>query len=141
MIDIEFDAFVRPGHGRLTEIVAHPHGLAQCQELTRRTGLREVPAASNAAACRDVADHQVALGPPLCGELYGLETFERGVNDYRGARTRFLTIAPRAGRGAPSPGTRRPTWVAGGARCSRSRRWSRGRACSRASPPPSRSRA
>lgn len=96
VLDISFDAFVRPGHGELREVVAHPHGLAQCQGFVGRTGLAPVPAASNAAACRDAGAHQVALGPTICGELYGLETYERAVEDFAGARTRFLVLAPRA---------------------------------------------
>ncbi|KON72701.1 prephenate dehydratase [Cellulosimicrobium cellulans] len=96
VLDISFDAFVRPGHGELTEVTAHPHGLAQCQEFVRRTGLAPLAASSNAAACRDAGSHQVALGPTICGELYGLETFERAVEDFAGARTRFLVLAPRA---------------------------------------------
>ncbi len=95
VLDIAFDAFVRPGHGELTEISAHPHGLAQCQDYVVASGLDPVPAASNAAACRDIQAHQVALGPQLCGELYGLTTLARGVEDFHGARTRFLTLARR----------------------------------------------
>lgn len=95
VLRITFDAFVRPGHGELTEVSAHPHGLAQCQGFVSRTELVAVPAASNAAACRDVGDHQVALGPPICGDLYGLTTLEGGVEDYHDARTRFLTLVRR----------------------------------------------
>jgi prephenate dehydratase len=97
VLDVSFDAFVRPGHGALTEVTAHPHGLAQCRRFADAHGLAPVPAASNAAACRDVADHQVALGPRLCGELYGLDTFAQRVEDFSGARTRFLVLGPRAG--------------------------------------------
>ncbi|GII99650.1 prephenate dehydratase [Sediminihabitans luteus] len=95
VLEITFDAFVRPGHGELREVTAHPHGLAQCQRFAGEQGLAAVPASSNAAACRDVGEHQVALGPSLCGDLYGLETLARAVQDFRGARTRFLTLARR----------------------------------------------
>lgn len=96
VLDITFDAFVHPAAGsELTEISAHPHGLAQCQEFTSRIGLATVPATSNAAACRDISPHQIALGPSICGELYDLPVFESGVEDFHGARTRFLLIAPR----------------------------------------------
>ncbi|MDO8151645.1 prephenate dehydratase domain-containing protein [Isoptericola sp. b408] len=92
VLDITFDAFVRPGHGELVEATAHPHGLAQCRRFVEARGLTPVPAPSNAAACRDVGDHQVALGPPVAGELYGLETLARSVADFAGARTRFLVL-------------------------------------------------
>ncbi len=118
VLDISFDAFVRPDHAALTEVTAHPHGLAQCQGFVARAGLRPVPAASNAAACRDAGPHQVALGPTICGELYGLETIERAVEDFAGARTRFLVLAPRAqaagilARARQADGTPRRTMLA-----------------------------
>lgn len=95
VLDVSFDAFVLPGHGPLTEVSAHPHGLAQCQGFVEERGLTPVPAASNAAACRDVAAHQVALGPRLCGDLYRLDTLAERVEDFSGARTRFLVLGPR----------------------------------------------
>lgn len=94
-VDIAFDAFVRPGHGALTEATAHPHGLAQCSRFIAEHGLTPRPADSNAAACRDATGSQVALGPAVCGRLYGLETLESGVQDVSGAHTDFLVITPR----------------------------------------------
>jgi prephenate dehydratase/chorismate mutase/prephenate dehydratase len=95
VLGVSFDAFVRPGHGELTEATAHPHGLAQVARFVAERGLRPVPAPSNAAACRDVTAHQVAFGPRLCGRLYGLETLATAVEDVPGARTRFLVLARR----------------------------------------------
>ncbi len=95
VLPISFDAFVRPGHGRLTEATAHPHGLAQVSRFVAELGLRPVPASSNGAACRDATDHQVAFGPRVCGALYGLETLAQRVEDFGGARTRFLVLARR----------------------------------------------
>lgn len=94
-VDVAFDAFTHPQGVAPTEVVAHPHGLAQCAEWIVGRGLAAVPASSNAAACRDVEPHQVALGPALCGELYGLSLLERGVQDFAGARTRFLLVVRR----------------------------------------------
>ncbi|WP_125776748.1 prephenate dehydratase [Antribacter gilvus] len=96
VIDVSFDAFVRPGHGELREVSAHPHGLAQCSGFVAAQGLAPVAATSNAAACRDAGPHTVALGPRLCGELYGLDLYSKAVEDFRGGRTRFLVLAPRA---------------------------------------------
>ncbi|MGW8565121.1 prephenate dehydratase [Isoptericola sp. NPDC055881] len=98
VLDVSFDAFVRPGRAGgpgLREATAHPHGLAQCSRFVAERGLLPVPASSNAAACRDLGDHQVAFGPRLCGELYGLETLATGVEDFAGARTRFLVLCRR----------------------------------------------
>ena len=94
-LPIVFDAFVRPDHGRLSSVSAHPHGLAQCRGFIRDVGLAEEAAPSNAAACRDLGQDQVALGPRLCGGLYGLQTYRSEVQDYQGARTDFLLLAPR----------------------------------------------
>ncbi len=95
-LDISFDAFILPGSaGQQIHVTAHPHGLAQCQGFVTRAGLTAVAAASNAAACRDLTADQVALGPTLCGELYGLTTLEHAVQDFAGARTRFLLITSR----------------------------------------------
>ena len=96
-VDIAFDAFVRddPDSVKVREVVAHPHGLAQCSRFTSKRHLTPVPATSNAAACRDLCPGQVALGPSLCGSLYGLRTLSTDVQDYRGARTDFLVIGPR----------------------------------------------
>ncbi|MEP7765281.1 prephenate dehydratase domain-containing protein [Sanguibacter sp. 25GB23B1] len=95
-VEITFDAFARPGSGDpVTQVTSHPHGLAQCQRFVTARDLVPVPATSNAAACRDVGPGQLALGPRLCGELYGLETVERGVEDFHGARTRFLLVTSR----------------------------------------------
>ncbi len=95
-LDVSFDAFVRPGHGELTEVSAHPHGLAQCAGFVTSTGLATAPASSNAAACRDAGPGTIALGPTICGELYGLETYAKAVEDFRGGRTRFLVLTRRS---------------------------------------------
>lgn len=95
-VDVSFDAFVRPGHGELTEVSAHPHGLAQCAGFVTGTGLGTAPASSNAAACRDAGPETIALGPTICGELYGLEAYAKAVEDFRGGRTRFLVLTRRS---------------------------------------------
>ncbi|MBT1160756.1 prephenate dehydratase domain-containing protein [Bifidobacterium sp. SO1] len=114
-VDVSFDAFVRAGetddHGadnnqvvasyadeliaNCTTITAHPHGLAQCRRFAADHHLKAVPAASNGAGCRDLKPGQVALGPSICGELYGLTRVATAVEDYPGAHTEFLVLAPR----------------------------------------------
>lgn len=112
VVDITFHALARPGHGPLTEVSAHPHGLAQCQGYVTRSGLLALPATSNAAACRDAGPGQVALGPAICADLYGLDVLEGAVQDYQGARTRFLTLAhrDRAGEMLAAHGPAREGW-------------------------------
>lgn len=106
-VDVTFDAFVTPATVQNAQdrehilascsvVTAHPHGLAQCRAFAERHGLRAVPASSNAAACRDLCEGEVGLGPSICGELYGLERVATHVEDFAGARTEFLVVAPRA---------------------------------------------
>lgn len=120
-VDVSFDAFIRDDEtlgdvsestellnnsdgmvGNIDELLsnyrtvyAHPHGLAQCRRFSQRFGLTQCPATSNAAACRDLQPGQVALGPSICGQWYGLRRIACGVEDFPGARTEFLLIAPR----------------------------------------------
>lgn len=94
-LPVAFDAFILPRHAELREVAAHPHGLAQCKNFVEKAGYTEVPATSNAEACQHLTEHRVGLGPRICGELYGLETLERNVQDYQGARTDFLLLSGR----------------------------------------------
>ena len=122
-VGVSFDAFVRPSDdadgaatsdgpsrpsddvmppavaerliARCTSVTAHPHGLAQCRRFAAAHALTERAASSNGAACRDLRPGQVALGPRICGDLYGLTRVARAVEDYPGAHTEFLVLAPR----------------------------------------------
>lgn len=95
--EISFDAFVPAGAlGQATHVVGHPVGLAQCADFIATRGLKAVPAASNAAACRDVQPHEIALAPAVCGELYPVTRIASGVEDFSGARTRFFLITQRS---------------------------------------------
>lgn len=113
-VDVSFDAYVRPetfaryAQGiadyeaqcqavltACTAVNAHPHGLAQCRAFSQSYHFTEHPADSNAAACRDLCEDEVALGPHICGELYDLQRVATHVEDYSGAHTEFLLIASR----------------------------------------------
>lgn len=95
-VEVAFDAMKLPGaSGPFTQAVSHPHGLAQCQQFIVEHGLEQVPSSSNAAAARDVESHQIALAPAIARELYGLELVDAKVQDFQGARTRFLLVTSR----------------------------------------------
>ena len=96
-MNVAFDAFVKPGTdmSRVHTVSAHPHGLAQCKRFIAEHRLTPVPASSNAAACRDLERDEMAFGPAICGKLYWLDTVASNVQDYQGARTEFLVVAPR----------------------------------------------
>ena len=76
-------------------IVAHPHALAQCRKFAQERGLKEKTASSNAAACRDLVPGEVALCPRICADLYNRQIVSEAVEDFSGARTEFLVLAPR----------------------------------------------
>ncbi len=94
-LDIQFDAFVRSDHTELTEVTAHPHGLAQCTQFIEQENLREVGASSNSAACKNLRPNQVALAPHGSGQLFGLEVWKENVQDYERAHTDFLLLKTR----------------------------------------------
>ena len=98
-VDVAFNAFTVRGHSIYdctgNPVSAHPHGLAQCTRFIAEHHLQPEPVSSNAAACRDLKPGRVALGPSICGELYDLDTLAEHVQDFDGAHTEFLVIAPR----------------------------------------------
>lgn len=98
-VDVAFNAFVRE-HPAAADydgrrISAHEVGLAQCKRYIAKHHFQSKPAVSNAAACRDLEPGNIALGPSICGELYGLTTLAEHVQDFEGAHTEFLVITPR----------------------------------------------
>ena len=83
-----------PAEARIA--TAHPHGLAQCKRFIAEHRLSTQPATSNAAACRDLIPGEIAFGPAICGELYDITRIGTAIQDYQGAATDFLVLAPRA---------------------------------------------
>jgi prephenate dehydratase len=81
----------------LTEVHAHPMGLAQCRQLINRHGLKRMQHADNAGAARDVAEWAdptiAAIASTLAGEVYGLEVLADSIEDAEHNTTRFLLMA------------------------------------------------
>ena len=97
VLDISFTAMrIRGDDSAPTAVVSHPHGLAQCRNYIAELGLPAIESSSNAAACRDLKPGQIALGPKICQELYDRVEVAAAVEDFHGARTRFLRIAHRS---------------------------------------------
>lgn len=96
-VDISFDAVICKSDSidNCSTIVAHPHALAQCRKFAQERGLKEKTASSNAAACRDLVPGEVALCPKICADLYNRQIVSEAVEDFSGARTEFLVLAPR----------------------------------------------
>lgn len=95
VVPISFDAFTPAGSdpAQATVVVSHPHALAQCRAWIEARGLATREATSTAAACRDLTDGEIGLGPALCADLYGLDVVDRAVEDNAGAHTQFALVA------------------------------------------------
>lgn len=101
--DVEFS--------RVKGILSHPQALAQCADYLRRTfpGIPQEAANSTADAARRVAEtgrpgeplqDWAAIGTATAGELYGLKTLSRDIQDSDENYTRFFLLA--SGDAAPT---------------------------------------
>ena len=102
-LDVAFSIVARPGvqAGEVRTIAAFPVAAAQVRHwlADNLPSAEVVPANSNAAAARDVADGRAdaAVSTALAGQHYGLAALADGVVDEPNARTRFVLV------GCPGP--------------------------------------
>ncbi|MGW0162752.1 prephenate dehydratase [Mycobacterium sp. NPDC003323] len=102
-LDVAFSIVTRPGVGAadIATVAAFPVALAQVRRwlAAHLPDARIVPATSNAAAAKDVADGAADAGvsTALAAQRYGLAELAAGVVDEINARTRFVLV------GAPGP--------------------------------------
>ncbi|EWY39201.1 prephenate dehydratase [Skermanella stibiiresistens SB22] len=76
---------------------SHIQALSQCRKVTRALGLREIPHADTAGAAAEIAERgditEAAIASELAGEIYGLQSLKRGIEDAQHNTTRFLVMA------------------------------------------------
>lgn len=76
---------------------SHVHALGQCRRIIRELGLKAVVASDTAGSARQVAEWndptQAALAPQLAGDIYGLNTLAKDVEDEKNNTTRFVVLA------------------------------------------------
>jgi prephenate dehydratase len=76
---------------------SHVHALSQCRNLIRELGLKPVVAADTAGAAAEVAERNdpavAAIASELAGEIYGLQSLRRNVEDASHNTTRFLILS------------------------------------------------
>jgi prephenate dehydratase len=107
-LDVAFTIAVRPGAGAndVQTVAAFPVAAAQVRHwlAANLPTAQVIPANSNAAAAKDVADGRAdaAVSTPLAAERYGLAALASDVVDEPNARTRFVLAGP---PGPPPPRT------------------------------------
>ena len=81
-----------------TAAYSHPQALGQSRRYLRERGIVPLSYADTAGAAAFVADSGdptiAAVAPALAAELYGLEIFDRNVEDAHDNMTRFVALAP-----------------------------------------------
>jgi prephenate dehydratase len=102
-LDVAFSIVARPGvqAGQVRTVAAFPVAAAQVRRWLagHLAGAEVIPANSNAAAARDVAEGRADAGvsTALAARRYGLDTLAEGIVDEPNARTRFVLV------GCPGP--------------------------------------
>ena len=81
----------------LETVHSHVHALSQCREMFRKHGLKPVVHADTAGSAKEVAElndpTRGAIASELAGEIYGLHTLLKDVEDDTRNTTRFLIMA------------------------------------------------
>ncbi|MBX6366759.1 MAG: prephenate dehydratase [Rhodospirillales bacterium] len=84
---------------------SHVHALSQCRNIIRELGLQAVVAADTAGAAAEVArlndPSQAAIASELAGEIYGLQSLRRNIEDAAHNTTRFLILSREEKRVSP----------------------------------------
>jgi prephenate dehydratase len=93
---------------------SHVHALSQCRKLIRQLGLKPEIAADTAGSAAEVAargdPHIAAIASELAGEVYGLVSLKKNIEDAGHNTTRFLIMAKEPKR-APNDGLVVTTFV------------------------------
>ena len=113
-LPIENHFLARVPREAVRRIYSHPQVFGQCREWIRvnfpHAELHEVSSTARAGELAAKGDDAAALAGPLVGEVHGLATLERSVQDSAHNTTRFLVIGP---RDCPPTGNDRTTLLFG----------------------------
>ncbi|MBV9523157.1 MAG: prephenate dehydratase [Alphaproteobacteria bacterium] len=96
---VEHHLLALPGAviGDLRSVRSHVHALSQCRDLIRALKLTPIVAGDTAGAAAEVArggDKSVAaIGSELAGQIYGLQSLRRNIEDAEHNTTRFLVMS------------------------------------------------
>jgi prephenate dehydratase len=78
-------------------VYSHVHALGQCRKIIRTIGAKPVITGDTAGSAREVSEWndptRASLATSLAGEIYGLETLARDVEDEQHNTTRFVVLS------------------------------------------------
>lgn len=82
----------------ITEIVSHPHALAQCRSFMKNhPKIKGVPESNTAVAAKELAvsgcTERAVIASRACAELYGLDVLAENIADAAYNYTRFICIS------------------------------------------------
>jgi prephenate dehydratase len=99
----------------IKSVYSHVHALGQCRKIIRKLGLKPVITGDTAGSARVVAEcmdpARASLATTLAGEIYGLETLMRDVEDEAHNTTRFVVLSREPDWAPPRNGPTVTTFV------------------------------
>jgi prephenate dehydratase len=99
----------------IKSVYSHVHALGQCRKIIRKLGLKPVITGDTAGSAREVAEWndptRASLATTLAGEIYGLDTLMRDVEDEAHNTTRFIVLSREPQWAAPHNGPTVTTFI------------------------------
>ncbi len=99
----------------LKTVQSHVQALDQCRNTTRKLGLKRVVGADTAGSAADVAKSgdvtRAAIASALAGEIYGLRSLRKNIEDAEHNTTRFVVLSREAADPDPKKGAVMTTFV------------------------------
>jgi prephenate dehydratase len=94
---------------------SHVHALGQCRKIIRKLGLKVIVAADTAGAAAEVAaagdPTRAAIASSLAGEIYGLKSLRKNIEDAAHNTTRFIVLSRKTIDPDPAKGKVMTTFV------------------------------
>jgi prephenate dehydratase len=97
ILPIRLELLARPGVtlAEVTSVRSYPHALGQCRTYLATLSASIDQSLSTSQAAREVAESTepwAALASPLAGELFGLTSIARDIEDHPGNATKFVLV-------------------------------------------------
>lgn len=95
-IHVSFGIYCKNSNSDISEVISHPHALAQCRQYILGKGLLERNSNSTAGACKivakDASENIAAIASSYAADSFGLQVVGEQIEDNKGAVTRFLVL-------------------------------------------------